>query len=105
MVAYPGYDYLKILILHDQELLYDLRLLVTTEPTPEVMATPTGISPHVELASQLTEILNNVTKVVSSLQEQTVQITEAVNCGIWAMSLGGDCDKVSPLSRTNAWML
>ncbi len=82
MVAYPGYDYLKILILHDQELLYDLRLLVTTEPTPEVMATPTGIPPHVELASQLKEILENVTQVVSSLREQTTRITEVVKTAI-----------------------
>jgi hypothetical protein len=53
MVANPGHDFSKISILHDQELLHDLRLLVTTEPTPEVMATPTGIPP------QLKEILDN----------------------------------------------
>ena len=82
MVANPGHDFLKILILHDQELLHDLRLLVTAEPTPEVMATTTGIPPHVELASQMKEILNNVTKVVTSLREQTTQITEAVKTAI-----------------------
>jgi hypothetical protein len=82
MVANPGHDFSKISILHDQELLHDLRLLVTTGPTPEVMATPTGIPPHVELASQLKEILNNVTKVVTSLREQTTRITEVVNTAI-----------------------
>jgi hypothetical protein len=82
MAANPGQNFSKILILHDQELLHDLRLLVTTEPTPEVMATPTGIPPHVELASQLKEILNNVTKVVTSLREQTTRITEVVNTAI-----------------------
>jgi hypothetical protein len=83
MFANPGHDFSKILILHaDQVQLHDLRLLVTTEPTPEVMATPTRIPPHVELASQLKEILNNVTKVVTSLQEQTTRITEAVKTAI-----------------------
>jgi hypothetical protein len=59
MAANPGHNSSKILILHDQELLRDLGLLVMTEPTPEVMAMPTGIPPHIELASQLKEILNN----------------------------------------------
>jgi hypothetical protein len=82
MVANPGHNFSKILLLHDQELLHDLHLLVKTEPTPEVMATPTGIPPHVKLASQLQAILTNVTKVVSSLREQTIWITEAVKTAI-----------------------
>jgi hypothetical protein len=43
---------------------------------------PTGISPHVKLASQLKEILTNVTKVVSSLEEQTIWIAEEVKTAI-----------------------
>jgi hypothetical protein len=50
MLQYPGHDFVKISILHDEALLVELRMLVTTEPTAGVMTTPTGIPPHVELA-------------------------------------------------------
>ncbi len=59
-----------------------MHLLVMMEPTLGVMATPTGIPPHIELASQLKEILDNVTQVVKTLKEQTTQITEAVKTAI-----------------------
>jgi hypothetical protein len=82
MVANPGHDFAKLPILHDQDLLRDLRLLVTTQPTPGVMATPTGIPPHVELASQLQEILTNVGSLVSNFSEQTTRISEVVKTAI-----------------------
>ncbi len=69
MVGKSVHDFCMISILHDPDLLCDLRPLVTTDPTPGVMATPTGIPPHVELASQLKEILNNVSKLVVNLRD------------------------------------
>jgi hypothetical protein len=82
MVSNSGHDFSKISILHEQDLLSDLRLLVTTDPTPEVMATPTGIPPHVELASQLKEILNQVSELVVKFSDHTTQVTEAVKLAI-----------------------
>jgi hypothetical protein len=82
MVGNSGHDFSKISILHDPDLLCDLRPLVTTDPTPGVMATPTGIPPHVELASQLKEILNNVSELVVNIRDQTARITETVKTAI-----------------------
>ena len=82
LVAHPGHDFSKIPILHDQDLLRDLRRLVTTKPTPGVMTMPTGIPPHVELASQLKEILSNVSEMVVNLRDQTGRIAEAVKTAI-----------------------
>jgi hypothetical protein len=82
MIANPGHDFCKLSILHNPGLLHDLRLLVTTAPTEGVMATPTGIPPHVELASQLKEILQTVTEVVCSLKDQTARIIEVVKTTI-----------------------
>jgi hypothetical protein len=52
------------------------------EPTPEVMATPTGIPPHVELACQMKEILNTVSEIFINLKDQTTEIIEAVKTAI-----------------------
>ncbi len=82
MVANPWQDFSNILLLHDQDLLCDLHPLMTTDPTPEVMAMPSGIPPHMELVSQLKEKLNKVSEVVISFRDQTVQITEAVKTAI-----------------------
>ena len=46
------------------------------------MATPTGTPPHGELASQLKEILNQVSEMVISFRDQTVQVTQAVKNAI-----------------------
>ena len=43
---------------------------------------PTGIPPHMELASQLKEILNKVSEMVIIFRDQTVQITEAIKNAI-----------------------
>jgi hypothetical protein len=101
MVANPGHHFSKMLTLYDPKLvLRDLRsLLVTMEPIPDVMAMPTGIPLHVELALQLKEIPHNVKKVLSSLREQTTRIIVKV------VKTATDCEKFSPLSRTNQWML
>jgi hypothetical protein len=83
MVANPGpHDFSKISIFHDQDLLHDLCPLVTTEPTPEVMAMPTGIPPHIELACQLKEIMNTVSEIFINLRDQTAQIIEALKPAI-----------------------
>jgi hypothetical protein len=39
------------------------------------MTMPTGTPPHVELASQLKEILSTVSEMVISLSDQTAKIT------------------------------
>jgi hypothetical protein len=82
MVANPGHDLSNILILHYQDLLCDLRPLVTTYLMPEVMMMSNGIPSHIELASQLKEILNQVFKMVSSFRDQAAQITETVTTTI-----------------------
>jgi hypothetical protein len=82
MVGNSGHDFSKISILHDPDLLRDLRPLVTTDPTPGIMAMVTGIPPHVELACQLKEILDNALELVVNIRDQTSRITEAVKTAI-----------------------
>jgi hypothetical protein len=82
MVTNPGHNFSKILILHDQDLLRELRPLVTTDPTPKVMAMSTGIPPRMELACQMKKILSTVSEIFINLRDQTAQIIEAVKTAI-----------------------
>jgi hypothetical protein len=82
MVANSGHDFSKILILYEQDLLCDLCPLVTTDSRAEVMSSPTGIPPHVELESQLREILNQVSELVVKFSDHTTQVTKAVKFAI-----------------------
>jgi hypothetical protein len=66
MIANSGHDFSKISILHEQDL---LRPLVMTYPMPEVMAMPTEILPYMELASQLKEILNQLSELVLNFRD------------------------------------
>ena len=49
--------------------LAELKTLVTTDPTPGVMTTATGIPPHVEVASQLKEIRAEIDTLILQVQE------------------------------------
>ena len=82
MLQYPGHGFVKITILHDEELLVELRMLVTTEPTVGVMTTPTGVPPHVELATNVQKLLSMVTQLVNSLGTQTNGLIDAVKTAI-----------------------
>ena len=72
--ANPGHDFTKLSLLHDQRLCESLKLLVTTEPTPDVMETSHGIPPHVEICTLARQCLEGVNTVVSKLGEQTQSI-------------------------------
>jgi hypothetical protein len=82
MLKYPGHDFVKIPILHDEALLVELRMLVTTQPTAGVMTTPTGIPPHVELATNVQKLLGMVTDLVNCLGKQTNGLIDAVKTAI-----------------------
>lgn len=82
MLNIPGHDFVKIPILHDDALLGELRMLVTTEPTTGVMTTPTGIPPHVELATNVQKLLSMVTDLVNCLGKQTNGLIDAVKTAI-----------------------
>jgi hypothetical protein len=82
MVQNPGHDFSKLSILHDHELMLNLKQLVTTEPTPGIMTVATGIPPHIELASQVQKILDITTNLLQSFGAQTNDIIKAVKNSI-----------------------
>jgi hypothetical protein len=82
MVNTPGHDFSKIPVFHDKPLLEKLQELVTTDPTEGTMAVPTGIPPHVELASQVQKVLDLTTKLLANMGEQTGSVIEAVHKAI-----------------------
>jgi hypothetical protein len=83
MLQYPGHNFVKIPILHDEELLVELRMIITTpEPSVGVMTTPTGIPPHVELATNVQKLLSMVTELVNCLGTQTNGLIDAVKTAI-----------------------
>jgi len=52
MVKIPGHDFNQLSLLHDHQLLAQLKPLVTTDPTEGTMTVAAGIPPHIELAKQ-----------------------------------------------------
>jgi len=60
MVEYPGHVFFKVPILHNSNLLNELKQLATVEPTKGVMESPTGIPPHIGLAVQVAEVLETL---------------------------------------------
>ena len=82
MTKIPGHDFNNLCMLHDKDLIRNLKPLVTTEPTPGVMTTPTGIPPHIELASQVQKILNTTTQLMTEFGKQTEGIIDAVKNAI-----------------------
>lgn len=82
MVEHPGHDFSKLAILHDRQLLGRLQELVTTEPTAGIMTTPTGIPPHIELATQVQKVLDLATQLLGKMGQQTAEVIEAVQNAI-----------------------
>ena len=77
-VKVPGHQFTKLHILHNRELLTELKCLVTTAPTSMVMQTATGIPPHIHHARQLASIAVDVETVASNMAHQTTRVVEAV---------------------------
>ena len=78
MVGFPRHDFSKLPILHDRPLLDELKKYVTIEPTEGVMVNPTGIPPHIGLATQLKDILATLSKLVGCFQSQSETLIESV---------------------------
>jgi len=80
MLTFPGHALAKLALLHDTELIKELKLLVSTEPTPSVMSTPTGIPPpHIELAKtmQQLEMMTDLMTVFRTLMQSDDLIGQA----------------------------
>jgi hypothetical protein len=78
----PGHAFTNMSLLHDRALHDHLQALVTIKPTPGVMTTPTGIPPHVGLAQQLKEVLEKVSSLVVSFENQTRSVVAAIENSI-----------------------
>ena len=63
MTSRPGYDLNNLRILHNRELLNGLFLLVTTEPTEDVLTVPTGIPPHITQSRAMKNNLEYLIKI------------------------------------------
>jgi hypothetical protein len=82
MLTSPGHDMAKLTLLHDVDLIGFLKPLVTLDPTPMVMTTPTGVPPHIELASMMSQVLDLTTELMSSLRLQTGELIANVQKAI-----------------------
>ena len=78
MVSNPGHEFNKIALLHELPLLNDLKQLVTTEPTPGLMTTVTGVPPHVGLAVQLKSISGRINKLLEEYEDHEEDRTQRV---------------------------
>jgi hypothetical protein len=79
----PGHALTNMPLLRDRALLDHLQALVTIKPTPAgVMTTPMGIPPHVVLAQQLKEVLEKVSSLVASFENQTTSVVAAIDDAI-----------------------
>jgi len=87
MVKYPGHDFSKIPLLHNSTLLNELKRLVTIEPTPGVMVTPTGVPPHVGLAIQVAQVLDKLDELVQQFGQHgdnlMLAVEEALDNKAW----------------------
>ena len=79
MVEQPGHEFNKLSILHDRELIDEVKKFVTTEKTEGVMNQTTGIPPHVEMMSQLGGIVDKLSVITNSIVEQKEELKQAVN--------------------------
>jgi hypothetical protein len=78
MVRCPGHDFSKLAILHERELLGVLKSLVTLESTEGVIATATGIPPHVNTMRLITLCLENVGCLVSAVRNQGTELVAEI---------------------------
>jgi hypothetical protein len=82
MLTSPGHDLTKLALLHDTELIKELKLLVSIEPTPSVMSTPTGIPPHIELAKTMQQLLEMMTELMTVFRTQSDDLIDQVKQAI-----------------------
>ena len=86
MISNPLHDFNKISILNKKDLLLELKELVTVEPTPGVIETPSGIPPHIEVAVMMQKVMNKSYEIFSTIQNQTMILIQAVKDAIEAKS-------------------
>ena len=82
MIRNPGYSFTKIFMLHEKSLLDRLLPLVTIEPAEGVIEKATGIPPHSELATQMREILQQLTSLVQTQNAQTSTLVATIEKAI-----------------------
>ena len=82
MVKIPGHDFTKLSLLHDHQLIAQLKPLVTTDPTEGIMTVATGIPPHIELAKQVVKVLDATTDIAHKFDGQTTNLIQAVKDAI-----------------------
>ena len=78
MTRHSGHDFAKLTLLHDFSLLNDLKALVTVEPTPGVLVSPTGIPPHIGIAVQLSDVFDTLGELVRQFGEHGNNLMSAV---------------------------
>ena len=76
--TFRGHVFNKLAILDNHDLLRELQNLVTTDPTPGVIETPTGIPPHVNHARLLKNVIDNLSLLQSKIDTQSTQIMDAL---------------------------
>ena len=82
MLTMPQHDMAKLTLLHDIDLIALLKPLVTLDPTPMVMSTPTGVPPHIELSSMMAQVLDMMTDLMASFRLQTGEVIHCVQKAI-----------------------
>jgi len=82
MVKFPGHDFAKLLLLHDHQLIAQLKSLGTTDPTEGIMTVATDIPPHIELANQVMKVLETTKDITRKIDEQTSKLIDAVKDAI-----------------------
>ena len=87
VVRHPGHDFSKLTLLQNRPLLTELKKLVSIAPTPGVMATATGIPPHISLSIQIQTILDTVSTLVGQFGQHgknlMAAVEQALNTRAW----------------------
>lgn len=82
MVRCPGHDFAKLALLHDRDLLDELMLLVTIDPTEGVMMERTGIPPHVNHARQLGLLMEQMGMLMDTVSSQNETLVTSVTTAL-----------------------
>ena len=78
MMHCPGHDFTKLAILHDRDLLKELKALVTLDPTPGGIDARTGIPPHVMHAHLLTKLVEQMGTLIANMETQNKDLVAAM---------------------------
>jgi len=82
MVKFPGHDFAKLLLLHNHQLIAQLKPLVTTDPTEGIMTVATSIPPHIKLANQVMKVLETTKDITRKFDGQTSKLIDAIKDAI-----------------------